>query len=254
MKQSKKIFLGIVMAADTVSYVGFEETEPAVRLDYGVVYEDEALLVVDKPGNLPCHPGGRYFTQTLWHALSAERGGHPCHFVNRIDRETSGLVLIAKTAEVAAACARQFAAGTVDKGYLAAVYGDFPEEPMCADGVLRPDDKSPVRKKQRFIPTGFSGVSAGGSAGAVEGPGSRCRTDFRLRKRAGGLSLVSATPMTGRLHQIRVSLLSLGYPVVGDKIYGPDDTLFIRFIEAIIVSGYLCPKISLISTRQVKFT
>jgi 23S rRNA pseudouridine955/2504/2580 synthase/23S rRNA pseudouridine1911/1915/1917 synthase len=208
---------------DTLAYVGFGEIEPPVRIDYDILHEDEALLVVNKPGNLPCHPGGRYFRHTLWHLLTVRYGETPLHLVNRIDRETSGLVLVAKSPLAAKDCGRQFAEGSVQKRYLVAVFGDFPAETVCAEGGLCRDDTSPIHKKQCFWPLEL--------LGRQPHPVKTCRTDFKCLRRTGGLSLLAAEPLTGRLHQIRATLYSLGYPVVGDKIYGPDDTLFLRFIE-----------------------
>jgi 23S rRNA pseudouridine955/2504/2580 synthase/23S rRNA pseudouridine1911/1915/1917 synthase len=93
---------------------------------------------------------------------------------------------------------------------------------VIARGHLFPDLRSPVRKKRRFCAEGTR---------PPDRDGEFCETLFRGIRHRDGLSLVEATPITGRLHQIRATLLGLGYPVVGDKIYGPDDTLFIRFIE-----------------------
>jgi RluA family pseudouridine synthase len=208
---------------DILAYVGFDETEPPVRIDYDILYEDEVLLVVNKPANLPCHPGGRYFKHTLWHLLTVRYDPAPLYFVNRIDRETSGMVLVAKSPLAARDCGRQFAAGSVQKRYLVAVFGDFPAETVCAEGGLCRDDTSAVHKKQRFWPLELPGRQPH--------PVKPCRTDFKRLRRTRGLSLLAAEPLTGRLHQIRATLYSLGYPVVGDKIYGPDDTLFLRFIE-----------------------
>lgn len=208
---------------DILTYEGFDETEPPVELAYEILHEDEVLLVIDKPGNLPCHPGGRYFKHTLWHLLTTRYDAAPLYFVNRIDRETSGIVLVAKTPSAARDCGRQFASGSVQKRYWVAVFGDFPSGPVCAEGGLCRDETSPVHKKLRFLP--FQ------EASRHSHPLKMCRTDFQLLNKNGGLSLLSAEPSTGRLHQIRATLFSLGYPVVGDKIYGPDDTLFLRFIE-----------------------
>lgn len=207
---------------DTLAYVNFDADEPPVQLGYMVLYEDAHLLVVDKPGNLPCHPGGRYFRHTLWHVLKTKHPLSYLSFVNRIDRETSGVVLIAKTPGAARDCRRQFDDGSVGKRYLAAVDGVFPEKTIRADGFLCRDEISPVRKKQRFIRV----------TEACHAPvdARQCCTVFYRVARQGPRSLVAAQPETGRLHQIRATLCSLGYPVVGDKIYGADDTFFIRFI------------------------
>lgn len=208
---------------DTLAYVNFDTAEPPVQWGYTVLFEDAHLLVVDKPGNLPCHPGGRYFRHTLWHVLKTEHGLSYLSFVNRIDRETSGLVLVAKTPSAARNCRRQFDDGSVGKRYLAAVDGMFPERAIRAAGFLCRDETSPVRKKQRFFPV---------TDAPPVPPGARqCCTVFQRVARQGLRSLVAAQPVTGRLHQIRATLFSLGYPVVGDKIYGADDTFFIRFID-----------------------
>ncbi len=213
----------ILECGNSLEYLQPEEEEPPVSTNYSIVFEDRALLVINKPGNLPCHPGGRYFGNTLWGLLKTRTGGEPFFFVNRIDRETSGIVLLTKTPAAAKNCQGQFQSGTVRKIYLVAVEGDFPSGPLCAEGWLSRDETSQIRKKQRFSPMD--------SEPEIPDESQRCLTQFRLIDRCRGRSLVSACPETGRLHQIRATLSSLGYPVVGDKIYGVDDTLFLKFIE-----------------------
>ncbi len=210
---------------DVLEYVPSDGEEPPVSTDYTIVFEDQALLVIDKPGNLPCHPGGRYFRNTLWHLLKTERKAAPFFFVNRIDRETSGIVLVAKSAPAARNCQEQFQSGRVRKDYAVIVEGVFPAGPVCTEGFLLPDETSPVRKKQRFFPANSDfGLK-------IPGEKQRCLTCFHRIDRHRGKSLVSAQPVTGRMHQIRATLFSLGYPVTGDKIYGVDDGLFLKFIE-----------------------
>jgi len=213
----------ILSPSDTLSYQPPEDIEPPVAQDYEIVYRDDAILVIDKPGNLPCHPGGRYFAHTLWGLLKTREGLENIHFVHRLDRETSGLVLVAKDPETARICQAQFESGTVRKVYQVLVEGNFPSEPVIADGFLIPDADSPVRKKRRFI--------SSDAEAPIPDQSQSCRTLFRLLDRQGPLSLIEARPETGRLHQIRATLCSMGYPVVGDKLYGVDDTLFLRFIE-----------------------
>ena len=191
--------------------------EPSVDMNWRILHEDEALLVVDKPGNLPCHPGGRYFLHTLWTALKRRGRLESARFVNRLDRETSGVVVIAKTRDDAAACQRAWVSGRVRKRYAVIVEAaDFPDA-LAATGRLIPDDAGPVRKKQRFE--------------AFADAGTACSTRFFNVGSENHMSLLMALPETGRMHQIRATLWSLGYPVVGDKLYGVDDTLFLRFIE-----------------------
>ncbi|MFW5636556.1 MAG: pseudouridine synthase, partial [Thermodesulfobacteriota bacterium] len=208
---------------DILSYHPPENLEPEVDREYDTVYEDDAILVINKPGNIPCHPGGRYFAHTLWALLMEREDLKSIHFVHRLDRETSGLVLITRDPETARICQAQFEAGTVRKVYQVLVEGNFPSEPVIADGVLIPDADSRVRKKRRFI--------SSDAKAPIPDQAQSCRTRFRLLDFQGPLSLIEARPETGRLHQIRATLCSMGYPVVGDKLYGVDDTLFLRFID-----------------------
>lgn len=212
----------LLAAGDTLAYIGFNAAEPPVATTYRVLFEDRTLLAVAKPANLPCHPGGRYFKHTLWQLLKTGHKLKDVFFVNRIDRETSGVVLIAKTPGAARDLQGQFNAKTVQKRYLAGVEGEFPAGAVVAEGVLCRDPSSPVRKKQRFFPAAERDLASDDAL--------RCRTGFRLIRAHRGMSLVAAEPFSGRLHQIRATLWSLGYPVVGDKLYGVDDTIFLRFI------------------------
>ena len=197
--------------------------EPPVRRDYRIVHQDPSLIAVDKPGGLPCHPGGIYFENTLWRLLQKRFDQSGLHFVHRLDRETSGLVLLARSQAAARRMQEEFLAGRVKKRYLALVEGAFPEETVRAKGWLARDRASVVRKKLVFLPED-EGEKKGGA-------GKWCETVFRGLSTARGVSLVEARPATGRLHQIRATLLAMGYPVVGDKLYGPDETIFLRFIR-----------------------
>ncbi len=194
----------ILESGDSLEYLQPEREEPPVNKNYSIIFEDRALLVINKPGNLPCHPGGRYFRNTLWGLLKTRPAGEPFFFVNRIDRETSGIVLLAKTAAAAKKCQRQFQSGTVRKIYVVVVEGDFPSGRLCAEGWLSRDETSPIRKKQRFFPMG--------SELDIPGQSQRCLTRFRLIDKFRGRSLVSAFPETGRLHQIRATLFPWDIP------------------------------------------
>jgi 23S rRNA pseudouridine955/2504/2580 synthase/23S rRNA pseudouridine1911/1915/1917 synthase len=228
---SKKVLLNgqpakattLLATGDTLEYLAAEDVEPKVDPHFDICFEDRDLMVIDKPGNLPCHPAGRYFNHTLWSLLQNKLNITRPFFINRIDRETSGIVLVAKTAAVARACCRQFETGGVRKRYLALVEGLFPKAPVHASGTLAPDPDSQIRKKRRLF------FGPGDSAKPVSGK--YCNTLLQREKKCNPLSLVAALPETGRCHQIRASLYSLGFPVVGDKIYGVDDTLFLRFIS-----------------------
>ncbi len=214
----------ILNADDRLETVFGNIEEPPVRKDFRVVHEDPSLIAIDKPGGLPCHPAGIYFENTLWRLLRKRFGQSPLHFVHRLDRETSGLVLIARSQAAARRMQEEFLTGRVEKRYLALVEGAFPEETVRAKGWLEGDRASVVRKKLVFRPEEEGGEDAGDA-------GKWCETVFRGLSTARGVSLVEARPATGRLHQIRATLLAMGHPVVGDKLYGPDETIFLRFIR-----------------------
>jgi 23S rRNA pseudouridine955/2504/2580 synthase/23S rRNA pseudouridine1911/1915/1917 synthase len=212
-----------LLAGDRLAYDTSDIPEPPVDFTIGIVSDDADLLIVNKSGNLPCHPGGRYFNHTLWAWLKDVRGMSEPSLVNRIDRETSGLVVVAKNPAAAHNCGKQFANRQVVKRYTVLVEADaFPSE-LNGGGWLLPDTASAVRKKCRVVL---------GSIADLPGPEAVwVETRFRLLAQRPGMALIEAEPLTGRLHQIRATLLALGYPVVGDKLYGRDETAFIRFCE-----------------------
>jgi 23S rRNA-/tRNA-specific pseudouridylate synthase len=117
----------------------------------------------------------------------------------------------------------EFQAGRAKKRYVALVEGAFPKETVRAKGWMTRDPSSAVRKKLIFWPDDGTDRD--------QGAGKWCETTFRGIATGRGMSLVEASPETGRLHQIRATLLSMGHPVVGDKLYGPDETIFLRFIQ-----------------------
>ncbi len=202
----------VLAVDDLVEYHPLSLEEPTVDAEYSIVYEDNDLFAVNKPPNLPCHPGGKFFKHTLWFLLRSKYPG--ARIINRLDRETSGIVLVAKDKRAARLLGRQFERRQVQKEYLVLVEGQFPDT-MQADGVLVSAD-SVVRKKRAF---------------QRDGEGESCSTRFRCLERFDGMSLVHVELGTGRMHQIRASLCSLGFPVVGDKIYGVDERIFLRFVE-----------------------
>ena len=205
-------------AGDVITFDVRGIAEPEVDPSYSVVLERPAFLVVSKSGCLPVHPSGCYFRNTLL-MLMKERYGE-LFVVNRLDRETSGLVVLAKDAETAGILSGLFASRQVEKTYLAVVFGTFPAGTVVKNGWLSSDPGSPVRKKRRFTET------APGTEDAEP-----CSTEFICLKSSAAFSLVECRPHTGRLHQIRATLCSCGFPLVGDKLYGPDDMIFLRFTE-----------------------
>ncbi len=214
----------ILKENDRVIYYPEPIIEPPVNTNYKTVYEDEDLLVINKPQDLPCHPGGIYFENTLWYILKKKY--EYISLINRLDRETSGIMLIAKTRESAKYYFNQMMDREIQKSYLVLVYGNF-TGPTSAKGWLTPDKNSIIRKKRAFILDSEADQPVG------EGDPEKQYACTLLKKidNNSRFSLVECELLTGRTHQIRATLNSLGYPVVGDKIYGPDDSYFFKFIN-----------------------
>lgn len=197
---------------DIITYSGRDASEPDVDRDYSILYEDEYLLGVNKPGNLPVHPAGVFYHNTLL-TLLQERYGMKLHLLHRLDRETSGVLVLAKDRDVASRMHASF--GSVQKVYLALVHG-VPEEDSFDVDVPIDFDKGSVLEHKRVA-----------FAGARE----TARTGFARIVSFGGYSLLKAMPVTGRQHQIRVHLKYAGYPIVGDKLYGTDERFYVEFIK-----------------------
>ncbi len=205
----------LLRAGDVVSYVPLEIEEPPVDGRYEVLYEDAWMVAIAKSGNLPIHPSGRYFKNTLLHILFEE---HPewgmLHVVHRLDRETSGVVVFGRTREATRLLAAQFASRRARKEYLVLVHGIPSQDGLEIDLPLGLDPTSRIRK----------------AVGVVEG-GVPARTLVEVLHRGEDWALCLARPLTGRLHQIRVHLKAVGHPVIGDKVYGLDEGFFLRFIS-----------------------
>jgi 23S rRNA pseudouridine1911/1915/1917 synthase len=212
-----------------MSGIPLTDTRARERRDFKIIDETDDHIVVDKPPLLLVHPTKPDGAATLWAelrqllAFEIASGGQ-VSIVNRLDRETSGIVLVAKTTAAAREFGLLMQSRQVTKEYHAIVWG-WPEwETTKVDApIIRQGEigTSKIYLKQAIHPRGATAV-----------------TDFRVVKRFQKLtpngeafSLVKAQPLTGRTHQIRVHLAFLGHPIVGDKIYGPDENLYLRFIE-----------------------
>lgn len=194
---------------------------------FAVLDESEDHIVVDKPAPLKIHPSTPGGVETLWDGLRGLlayeiANGGQISIINRLDRETSGAVLIAKNARTARQFGLAMQRRQITKHYLAVVLGwpDWQERtleaPLLRKGEITP---SPIWVRQMVHPNGAP-----------------CTTHFRVLQRAtapfGPVSLVEAQPKTGRMHQLRVHLSHLGHPIVGDKIYGQDETCYLDFIDS----------------------
>ncbi len=183
------------------------ETILPVDLPVSVLYEDEFLWGVNKPPEMPTHPSHGHYDDTLANALAwyAAQRGEPFVFrpVNRLDRNTSGVVLIARDQRAAGVLARTMQQRQMKKRYLALL-----------DGELYPDAgtlSAPIRRRAESII--FREVCG-------EGEGDEAITAWRVLARDGGFTLVEASPETGRTHQLRVHFAHLGCPIHGDDLYG----------------------------------
>jgi 23S rRNA pseudouridine1911/1915/1917 synthase len=178
-----------------------------------ITHEDERLIVINKPGDVVCHPSKHGPWSSLVGAVREHLGLGTVHLVFRLDRETSGVVVLAKDPRTASRLQTAMQERRVGKVYLAILTGELPEA-IQVDQPLGTDTASPVFMK--------SAVCADGQASV---------TRFEPLSRAGGFTLARVTTETGRKHQIRAHAQWLGYSIVGDKIYGPDARLYLDFID-----------------------
>lgn len=201
----------IVRAGDRLLHLEPITSEPDVNADIRIVYEDEAILVIHKPAPLPMHPCGRFNRNTLQQILAQvyqPQSPRPAH---RLDANTSGLVLFARTRHFAKRLQRQFESGHsdgVEKHYLARIQG-HPE----------------LDRFSCHLPIS-SDAGQAGSREIDQENGLPAHTDFRVIKRfQDGTTLIEAVPVTGRTNQIRIHLWSMDHPICGDQTYLPERTL-----------------------------
>ncbi len=214
-----------------VVVIPLEQRLPAMSADpaaLAILYEDEEVVAVDKPPMLAVHPSGRHLSDTLIQRVHAhylpevESGRLVPRLCHRLDRETSGIVLIGKNSATHHLVMRQFERRRVEKDYLAIVHGEFADERGMIDFPLAPARASTIALKM---------------TAAAEGLVSR--TDWHVVERYPDYTLLRCRLHTGRQHQIRVHLAAIGHPIVGDKLYGPDETLFQKAIDGALSSGDL---------------
>jgi 23S rRNA pseudouridine1911/1915/1917 synthase len=193
------------------------EPEPEAPLEFGVVHDDGALLVVDKPAGLPVHPTARYSAHTFTAVARARFPGRKVDPAHRLDRETSGLLACGADPEWTRRLKRAFAAGRVAKTYAALAVGRPAQDRFTVDAPLALTGASVVRVRMHVDPGGLPSFTE------FEVLGRRAAPDGTP------VALLACRPRTGRQHQIRAHLHHAGLPLVGDKIYGADERIFDRF-------------------------
>lgn len=184
-----------------------DTTEPDVNAEIKVIYEDEDLVAIDKPAPLPMHPCGRFNKNSAQHILQEVYQPDRLRLVHRLDANTTGVVVYARTKALATALIEQFGQGRIEKTYLAGVYG-------------KPDERQFESKKKIASRPGDKGVRY------LDPDGQHAITCFQwLDDMPGGRSLLKAMPRTGRTNQIRLHLWDSGFPIVGDPTYLRDGQL-----------------------------
>ncbi|HES1193005.1 TPA: RluA family pseudouridine synthase [Streptococcus pyogenes] len=180
----------------------------AQNIPLDIIYEDDALAIINKPQGMVVHPSGTMVNALMYHIkdLSSINGVVRPGIVHRIDKDTSGLLMVAKTDAAHQALAEELKAKKSLRKYLAIVHGNLPNDRGMIEAPIGRSEKD--RKKQ-----------------AVTAKGKEAVTRFTVLERFGDYSLVELQLETGRTHQIRVHMAYIGHPVAGDPLYGPRKTL-----------------------------
>ena len=183
---------------------------------FQIVHEDDEFLAINKPAGLVTHPtkGDEYSSLVSRVRLYL---GHPGHLINRLDRETSGIVMIVKTVESANALRKLWQAREVVKTYEAIVHGHPAEESGIITARLGKDPTGEVSIRDWVLAEGATAET-------------EYRVINRFQRREGDFAHVEAKPKTGRKHQIRIHLSSIGHHIAGDKLYGADQRLYLQFV------------------------
>lgn len=207
-----------VLAENDILELKLEDTEEnvnpfiePVELKFEKIYEDDYLIAVNKPAGMPTHTTHGHYNDSLANALCAKFKSESRPFVfravNRLDRDTSGVVLVAKDQLSAHKMSQQLQSGKIQKNYIAIVCGELNGEGEI-NGYIKRCGQSIITRM----------------VCAAEEDGAECaRTLYKVLFTNGKYSVVEASPITGRTHQLRVHFASIGHPIVGDSLYGSPD-------------------------------
>lgn len=207
-----------VREGETVLLVRGSFVEPETPRDYGVLFEDEHIFVVDKPTGLPVHPTATYHRNTLTYLFRERYGDAAPHIAHRLDRETSGVLMCGRTLGAERQLKYDFEHRAVDKSYLAIVRG----APANGTGEIR----LPMGAVKQGLHL-LMEIKGEGDPDALEAV-----TQYEVIGTAPRHSLLRLLPHTGRQHQLRVHLAAIGCSIVGDKLYGPEaEAPFLEYIE-----------------------
>ncbi len=199
-----------VTVADELILLTPQSAEPEVNVKYAIVYEDEFMLAVNKPANLPVHPAGKYYFNTLVSLLRSD--GKRVYPINRLDRETSGIVLFATNPFHTRALQLAYEQEDCIKTYFAVVFGEMQNREGIIDEPLAQEQVGEIRDQM-----------------VVSSEGKPSQTQYKEIETRNNLSLLQITLLTGRRHQIRAHFSHVGHPLVGDKQYGTDPELFVKW-------------------------
>ncbi len=204
-----------VLPGQIVRFIRPAPIEPDVPRELPILYTDPSFYVLDKPAGIAMHPTAKFHYATVTAVMRERFPGERLEICHRLDLETSGALVVARTHEATVSLKRAFARRKVEKRYLAVAHvrREVPDE-----GVI----DLPMNLEPRGITRVRMAV-----LGEEEG-GLPSRTRYRVLERAGAHALVECAPETGRQHQIRVHLDAIGLPIVGDKLY-PDAQIFVDY-------------------------